>query len=210
MFIFSFIIKLTLILSNLIMNKRKIILVVFLFAESIFSQTNSGSFDKSAFAITYNKTSEHNGLETFWQIDNGFTGYFQTQFYIGDISLGLTHTSFNGNRKKYPDFSSKYLFLSWTGNLDLPLNSTLALGVKVGTFLMTFEGDTLNSFQKNESELAIGPYAILSFPLLSHFSLNLSSEFITVFTKRSMKFLNISAGVSYTFKTPDWLKRAFE
>ena len=192
------------------MNKSKIIFFALFIFGPIYSQTMNNTFDKSTFALSYIKTTEHNGLDTYWNIGNGFGGYFQTQFYIGDISVGLSHTSFKGIKSKYPDFSSNYIYISWIGVIDLPLNSSLGAGVKVGSYLMTFESDTLNSFQKNESELAIGPYAVFTLPLFSQLSLNLSGELITVFTNRSMKFFNLSAGVSYSFSTPDWLRRVFE
>lgn len=192
------------------MKRPKIILVILFISGYIFSQSNSSPFDKSSFAVSYIKTTEHNGLNTYWNIESGYGGYFQTQFYIGDISVGISHTSFKGMKKKYLDFSSNYIYLSWIGVIDLPLNSSLGAGIKIGSYLMTFESDTLNSFQKNESELAIGPYAIFSLPIFSSLSLNLSGEFITVFTKRSLKFFNLSAGISYSFTTPNWLKRVFE
>ncbi|MCF6269974.1 MAG: hypothetical protein L3J41_09695 [Melioribacteraceae bacterium] len=192
------------------MNKPKTILAILFVSVSIFSQSHSNTFDKSSVAISYIKSTEHNGLDTYWNIENSFGGYFQTQFYIGDISVGISHTSFKGLKTKYPDFSSNYIYLSWIGVIDLPLNSSFGAGIKIGSYLMTFESDTLNSFQKNESELAVGPYAIFTLPVFNHLSLNVSGEFITVFTKRSMKFFNISAGVSYSFSTPDWLKRVFE
>ncbi len=192
------------------MNKLKTIFAVLFVSVSILSQSKSNVFDKSSFTLSYIKTTEHNGLNTYWNIENGFGGYFQTQFYLGDISVGVSHTTFKGNKKKYPNFSSNYIYLSWIGVIDLPLNSSLGAGIKIGSYLMTFESDTLNSFQKSESELAIGPYAIFDLPVFSNLSLNLSGEFITVFTKRSMKFFNISAGVSYSFTTPNWLKRVFE
>ena len=192
------------------MNKSKIILILLFLSEFILPQSISNPFDNSSFGISYIKTTEHNGLETYWNIESGFGGYFQTQFYIGDISVGLAHTPFKGVKNKYPDFSSNYIYLSWIGTIDLPLNSSLGAGVKIGSYLMTFESDTLNSFQENESELAIGPYAIFSLPILNHISVNISGEFITVFTNRSMKFFNLSAGISYSFTTPNWLRRVFE
>lgn len=192
------------------MNKLKILLIILFISVSIFSQSHSTTFDKSSFAISYIKTTEHNGLDTYWNIKNGFGGYFQTQFYIGDISVGVAYTSFKGVKNKYPDFSSNYIYLSWIGVIDLPLNSSIGVGIKIGSYLMTFESDTLSSFQKNESELAVGPYAIFSLPVFNHLSLNLSGEFITVFTKRPMRFFNISAGISYSFTTPGWLRRVFE
>jgi len=192
------------------MNKSKIIFIALFISGSILSQSMNNTFDKSTFALSYIKTTEYNGLDTYWNIENGFGGYFQTPFYIGDVSVGISHTSFKGLKSKYPDFSSNYIYLSWIGVVDLPLNSSLGAGIKIGSYLMTFESDTLNSFQENESELAIGPYAIFTMPLFSQFSLNLSGEFITVFTNRSMKFINLSAGISYSFATPNWLRRVFE
>ncbi len=192
------------------MNKLKILFLILFISGSVLSQSNKNIFNKSLFALSYINSSEHNGLDTYWNIENGFGGYFQTQFYLGDISVGISHTSFKGVKTKYPDFSSNYIYVSWIGEINLPLNSSLGAGIKVGSYLMTFEDDTLSSFQKNESELAVGPYAIFSLPVFSRFSINISGEFITVFTKRSMKFFNLSAGISYSFTTPNWLRRVFE
>ena len=192
------------------MSRIKILLFLFLSSVTLFSQPNKETFNKSAFALLYTMPSEHNGLETYWQIENGIDGYFTTQFYIGDISVGVSYIPFKSFETKRPDFSSYYIYLGWAGVVSLPLNSTLSIGVKTGSYLMTFDSDTLNSFQQNESELAIGPYALFTLPIVKHFAINISSEFITVFTHRPIKLFNISAGVSYTFTTPNWLRKVFE
>jgi len=189
---------------------KNTIILVLLFYGFIFPQSEINTFEKSAFAISYINSSEKNGLEDYWEIQNGFGGYFQTQFYIGEISVGVSLFTFKGLKGKHNNFSSSYIYFSWIGVLKMPLNSSLGAGIKVGTYLMTFSGDTLSIFQKQESELAVSPYAIFSIQVFDPISLNLSGEFITVFTHRPMKFFNISAGVSYAFTTPNWLKRLFK
>jgi len=165
---------------------------------------------------TPNSSDDANKYDKWWTAGIGLAysvggcDFDEDKDGLGDVSIGVSHISFKGIKKKHPDFSSNYIYLSWVGTIDLPLNSSLSAGLKIGSYLMSFDNDTLNSFQKNESELAVGPYAVFYFPVFNYISLSLSGEFITVFTKRSMKFLYLSAGVSYSFSTPNWLKRVFE
>ena len=188
---------------------RSLFVILILFPQFIFSQ-NEDPYSNSKIGVNYINTSEEGGLENFWDAQNGFGVFFQTPFYAGDILLGLNHIPCEGMKEKYPNFKSNYIYLGWIGKVKLPLNSALGAGLKFGTFMMSFESDTLSSFSKTESEFAVGPFAQFSINIFKWLMLDLSGEYTVVLTNREMKLVNFSAGLSYSFSTPAWLRKIFE
>jgi hypothetical protein len=151
-----------------------------------------------------NKSSEF--LNRYWESKLGLQGTISFPFYFGKLQAGVNYYSFTGRENKYPAFKGFFINAGFGKNITLPLKLLLSTSVKVGSFLMYFNADTLSAFQRFESELAVGLNTVLKIPITNYFYINIGGEFVTVFLHYKIKFLTAYAGLEYSFSSPAWLK----
>jgi hypothetical protein len=149
-------------------------------------------------------------LNEYWSSDHGIDGFIQTPFYAGDIKIGFTYIPFEGKDAYHPDFNSYYINLGWGENLHFTDNISMNVGAKIGSFMMSFQDDTLSVFRTQESEIGLAAEAGLKFGVTSHIDINISANFLSVFTSRRIKLFSLYAGVSYAFRSPKWMREIVE
>jgi hypothetical protein len=193
-------------------NLRYIILsltfIAFTDSASIYAQGSSSrsAFEEIALGVNYVWNGSSGDLDEYWNSGSGIDGYIQTPFYAGNIKIGFTYLPFHGRDLAHPDFESFYINLGWNENVSLTKRITLYIGVSVGSFLMTFNDETLTEFRTQESEIGAAAEAGLKFSLSSALNLQVSADFLSVFTSRRIKLFNAFAGVSYAFTSPQWFR----
>jgi hypothetical protein len=90
--------------------------------------------------------------------------------------------------------------------IDIPLNCSFYSGIKVGGYSMSFHDNSLTIYQKDETEFAAGISSYLAVKLSHNFKLNVGADYTKVYTRKRIELFVLSAGVSYSLKTPEWLK----
>lgn len=149
-------------------------------------------------------------LDEYWTSDNGLDGFIQTLFYAGDIKISFTYIPFKGKDEYHPDFNSYYINLGWKENLNITNDISLNVGAKIGSFMMSFQDDTLSAFRNQESEIGVAAEAGIKFGVSSAIDIHFNANFLSVFTSRRIKLFNLFAGVSYAFTSPKWLREIAE
>jgi hypothetical protein len=149
-------------------------------------------------------------LDEYWNSGSGIDGYIQTPFYAGNIKLSFTYMPFKGRDINHPDFNSYYINLGWNENISLVNRLSLYLGVSIGSFLMSFDDETLTEFKTQESEIGAAAEAGLKFSVTPALYFQISTDFLSVFTSRRIKLFNMFAGVSYAFTSPKWFRELAE
>ena len=71
---------------------------------------------------------------------------------------------------------------------------------------MNFEDEDINPGLKSESELGIEFMVRLSFQILKNANLNIEGSYLRIFTNIKIDLLFVSAGIDYSFNSPDWLR----
>lgn len=179
-------------------------------ANKLFAQSAGQPFSKIIISGNLCFPKGFENLTEYWKSNSGVSGSIQTPIYFGDFNFGFQYIPLKGNRNKYPDTKLFFVSVGWLGKLNLPLRFSLAAGIKAGSVVMTFADDTISTFQRNESELGVAASAKANWELFSGFGIETGVDFITIFTKRKVKYYVISGGLTYSFDSPGWLKEFFE
>ena len=145
-------------------------------------------------------------LHEYWERGRGLTANVATPFYRGEAELGAAvHRYYNRQGVAVPGFDAALLYAGWRLRADLePV--TLAAGVRVGNYRMTFNEQTFAGV-RNESELAVMGYGRLAVRVVGPLSIYADAGHLRVYTFLRLKLWYASVGLSYRFGTPDWLQR---
>lgn len=177
---------------------------------NIIAQTKStDAFSRISFNGSYLNNMYSEDLGNFWNAGHGGSFNFATNFYAGEISIGINYLPFSSLENNRPDFKSYYFFLGWSQKIRLISSINVGVGAKLGSFNMIFEDNTLSEFEKNESEFAIGAFTTMELGITDHISIFAGTEITNVFTNKQLKFWNAYSGLTYTINTPSWLKNIF-
>ena len=145
-----------------------------------------------------------NKFHTFWRPGTGIKGYLGTPFYFGEVQAGVHLLPHKGRQSGSSDFHSIFIYLEWGYRLSLFGQLALLTGFAIGSELMIFE--QAKGYQKHESELAGSLDLHLSYRIGDRWAVNLSSRYQVIFTARPIRLALLSAGASYLFATPEWLR----
>jgi hypothetical protein len=194
------------------LNSNKIILSILIFGLSGFvplsaqQGPSTKAFSEIMIGGNFVWSKSSDDLDEYWNSDNGLDGFIQTPFYAGDIKIGFTYIPFKGKDGYHPDFNSYYINLGWKENLYFSSSISMNVGAKIGSFMMSFQDDTLSAFRTQESEIGIAAEAGFKFGITQEIDLRINANFLTVFTNRRIKLFSLFAGVSYAFISPKWMR----
>ncbi|RJP62260.1 MAG: hypothetical protein C4539_18790 [Ignavibacteriales bacterium] len=168
------------------------------------------AFSSLSLGINILKNKPDKDFNNYWNSDLGIEGRFETPFYFGDLQAGGILLPFKSKNINQPDFNSYFIFMGWGKKVNLPLKLFFFSTIKAGSFVMNFNLDSLGSTQKIESELGLGFKAGLGTHLFSPVQAFAGVEALQVFTRHKISFILFSAGLTYSFATPVWLKDFLE
>ncbi len=143
-----------------------------------------------------------------WEQGTGISLHAETPFHIGKAVLGIRWTPFTAYDAALPDFYTLFAYAGLGCELDFPLGLTGSGAVAAGDFLMSFERDkhTGGVHQLVEHELGIVLNIGIKRRIRAKLSLELSWLYQLVFTRRELELWIVSAGLSYAFSTPEWMR----
>jgi len=168
------------------------------------------AFSKLTFGVNILRTEPDENFNRYWNSDLGFEARFETPFYFGDLQAGGLLLPFNSKNVEQPDFKGYYIFLGWGKKVNLPLRLFFYSSLKAGSFIMNFNLDSLGSTQQVESELGLSLKGGLGINIFSSVQAYTGVEAFRVFTRHKLSFILFSAGLTYTFETPVWIKGFLE
>jgi len=183
-----------------------LILIVYPGAQSLLAVENQKPFSTIAIRISGAHNSNRNTFHEFWEPELGAELLLETPFYLGDIQAGIHLYSYSGRDSYQPDFKSVYIFIGWGLGFRLFQGIQWYNGLQLGSYQMYFDDSDIDESQVLESELGVGLNTRFDFNLTNSWSLRLGAAYLHVYTKKPLELIMITAGVSYTFDTPEWLK----
>ena len=158
-----------------------------------------------------------NNFHDFYKPRNGIRASITTPFYWGDVQASLQVLPFSNNGQSYADFTKIQPNLKWGKNIYLSDNITWFNSVGFGINIFYFSDKKILStdevlffIEKTESEIGFSYSSRLSHSLNKniHFNLEISNDII--FTYKKINLIDIGIGMSYSIKTPNWIKLILE
>ena len=140
-----------------------------------------------------------------WSSDYAGSLLLSTPFYAGNLQTGVRIQPFESASSAQPSFWSGFLFLGWHQRWSTSDWLHVETGARVGNFFMAFDEDDVGGV-RNESELATAGVQSIHIEPFDHIGFFVEGSYTKVFTSVRMKFVHLSAGITYRFHTPEWLK----
>lgn len=187
----------------------------FLLITIIFASLNSelkpqvqdtNAFSNVKFSINFIKNKSTDALNRYWDGPKGLEGEIQMPFYLGNIQGGARYIPYKEKAINFHNFSSYFIYLGWGYEFKLPYDCSFYAGIKVGGYRMSVHDDSLSDELKFENELAAGLRTYLAFNIYADCSLNLGADYTKVYIYKKIELFVLSAGISYSFQSPEWLK----
>ncbi|GIV62274.1 MAG: hypothetical protein KatS3mg044_1140 [Rhodothermaceae bacterium] len=176
-----------------------------LFAGCLIHPVSGQPFERMELVLAGTVNVNHSPLHTFWQARPGVELSVSTPFYRGRAEAGGILHPYTARTAEVPSFSGLLLFAGW--GLRVPIAPRLAVegGARLGNYRMTFDDDTFPGL-RTEHELTVALRSTLIGRLHPNLSLYVAGNYMKSYTFIRLKLLHVSAGLRYTFRTPDWLK----
>ncbi len=148
-------------------------------------------------------------LHTLWRARPGAGLSAETPFYLGRIEVGGAWQRFAAATPTVPRFDALLLYLGWGFRWRLSRSLSWQNTVRLGNYRMTFDEQTFSGV-RNESETAVGFAAGLDLRLLRSLGLRVGGHYMKAFTFRRLHLFHVEVGLSYSLKTPEWLKTVLQ
>jgi len=185
------------------------ILVCVFYNYPAVSKENSDAFTNIKLGLNFIKNTNNNVFHEYWAPDQGVEFYGQMPFYFGQIEGGIHFVPYE-NRAAVPEFLSFYYYLGWGETLKFLGPVTWYNGLRIGNYNMNFDDSNINETQRSESELCVGLQSKIRYSIFSNFEVELSAIYLKVFTYKRVELAFISAGLTYGFSTPQWIREILE
>ena len=145
----------------------------------------------------------------------------QTPFYAGDLEAGLRYTQVTNapGFQDYSDFQTAFIYLGW--GYDFAVSERFRIGplLRFGTSFFHYDeakGYTGPSagwtyeFDTSESEFAYELLLRGVYRLSESISAHTELTYNRTLTYHPIRLTYITAGITYTFHTPQWLKKVLK
>lgn len=141
----------------------------------------------------------------YWQPGYGLDAGARTPFYRGAVELGTSWHRYRSRDDGVPRFEAFWLYAGW--GYSVPVTSWISTftSVRLGNYLLWFDDDTPGLVRENE--LTLGVHGRLSLPINDALSLFAGGTYQKTFTMHRINLWYISAGATYTLRSPSWLKQ---
>jgi len=159
----------------------------------------------------------HNNFHDFYKPKNGIRTSITTPFYWGDVQASLQILPFSNIENSYADFTEIQPNLMWGKNIYLSDNITWFNSVGFGINIFYFSDRKFSStddivffIEKTESEIGLSYSSRLSHSFNKNIHLNFEVSNNTILTYKKINLVNMGIGMSYSIKTPNWIKLILE
>jgi hypothetical protein len=186
------------------LRNLRILLVIAFPGSPLSAQTQAFESITPTLAVTGIAAS--NDFGNHWSSAPGIAATIESPFYAGHAELGIDFMTFDARDPAVPGFSARYLFVGW--GLEAKPMARLALKqtLRLGTYAMHFDAASLPASARNESEMALDLVSRVAWRAAGPWQLSVSGQYRTVLTDPLIRHLYLSAGISRSFTSPEWLR----
>ena len=188
---------------------------VVVISENLYNDTSNISqaahpFNFIEISIQLTKNINHNTFYQFYESQNGLKTSITTPFYWGDIQASVQILPFFGLEKDYIDFIGIHQNIKWGKSIHIFEKLRWYNAIGTGYYVFYFSKPLYLSneiFNPGiaESELSTGFLSQLQYSFNNKINLNIETNIERIFTYKHIDMINVSMGISYLFKTPDWM-----
>lgn len=198
------------------MIKKVLLLVLFLFASRAGWAQPSGTGNQNIIVnLNTGLSVANNSFTNNWEPKPALYLNVQVPFYRTRLEAGARYMRFNGMAptETDSDYNSFFLHLGWLYPIQLAPKFKMMPALRFGGNLMLFdESETYESgpfryvTDPNEFEFAYEIALRNEFQISEHFYLHATVSYNHTLTEIPLPVTLISAGVSFSFDQPTWLK----
>ena len=188
---------------------------VVVISEYIYNDTSNISqaahpFNFIEISIQLTQNINHNTFYRFYESQNGLKTSITTPFYWGDIQASVQILPFFGLEKDYIDFIGIHQNIKWGKSIHIFEKLRWYNAIGTGYYIFYFSkplylSDEIFNPGIAESELSTGFLSQLQYSFNNKINLNVETNIDRIFTYKHIDMINVSMGISYLFKTPDWM-----
>ena len=191
--------------------KKIIFLCLILFPnKGLIGSVNNNPFEYFSLSIELLKNVNNNDLHYFYQPQNGLKTSITTPFYWGDIQASVQILPFFGLEKDYIDFIGIHPNIKCGTSIHIFEKLRWYNAIGAGYYIFYFSkplylSDEIFNPGIAESELSMGFLSQLQYSFNNKINLKIETNIDRIFTYKHIDMINVSMGISYLFKTPDWM-----
>ena len=188
---------------------------VVVISEHIYNDTSNISqaahpFNFIEISIQLTQNINHNTFYRFYESQNGLKTSITTPFYWGDIQASVQILPFFGLEKDYIDFIGIHQNIKWGKSIHIFEKLRWYNAIGTGYYIFYFSkplylSDEIFNPGIAESELSMGFLSQLQYSFNNKINLKIETNIDRIFTYKHIDMINVSMGISYLFKTPDWM-----
>ena len=196
--------------------KKIIFLCLILFPnKGLIGSVNNNPFEYFSLSIELLKNVNNNDLHYFYQPQNGLKTSITTPFYWGDIQASVQILPFFGLEKDYIDFIGIHPNIKCGKSIHIFEKLRWYNAIGAGYYIFYFSKPLYLSHEIfnpgiTESELSAGYFSELQYSFNNKINLNIETNIDRIFTYKTIDLVHTSMGISYLFKTPDWMRLFIE
>jgi len=181
---------------------------VVVISEYIYNDTSNISqaahpFNFIEISIQLTQNINHNTFYRFYESQNGLKTSITTPFYWGDIQASIHLLPYFGKEQNYMDFIGIHQNLKWGRKLYFSDRIRWFNGIGIGWYIFYLTDKVVAG--QIESELSTGFLSQVQYSINKNINLNIEINIDRIFTYKHIDMINVSMGISYLFKTPDWM-----
>ena len=186
---------------------------VVVISEYIYNDTSNISqaarpFNFIEISIQLTQNINHNTFYQFYESQNGLKTSITTPFYLGDIQASIHLIPYFGKEQNYVDFIGIHQNLKWGRKLYFSDRIRWFNGIGIGWYIFYLTDKVVAG--QIESELSTGFLSRLQYSINKNINLNIEINIDRIFTYKTIDLVHTSMGISYLFKTPDWMRLFLE
>jgi len=186
---------------------------VVVISEYIYNDTSNISqaahpFNFIEISIQLTQNINHNTFHQFYESQNGLKTSITTPFYLGDIQASIHLIPYFGKEQNYVDFIGIHKNLKWGGKLYFSDRIRWFNGMGIGWYIFYLTDKVVAG--QIESELSTGFLSQVQYSINKNINLNIEINIDRIFTYKTIDLVHTSMGISYLFKTPDWMRLFIE
>jgi hypothetical protein len=186
---------------------------VVVISEYIYNDTSNISqaahpFNFIEISIQLTQNINHNTFYQFYESQNGLKTSITTPFYWGDIQASIHLLPYFGKEQNYVDFIGIHQNLKWGKKLYFSNRIRWFNGMGIGWYIFYLTDKVVSG--QIESELSTGFLSQAQYSINKNINLNIEINIDRIFTYKTIDLVHTSMGISYLFKTPDWMRLFIE
>lgn len=178
-------------------------MIIFIFL--ILTNIQTQPFDSLKISAFSNFNINSNNFTETWMTDYSLSLDVNTDYYYGHFGSGFFFTRFNSPVDSVTDFKNIFFYGYYGLSLSIKRNLLWSNDIGIGYNLMIFD-DENDPGLKQESEMGILLKSNFEYPVFRNFKVDLSIEYITIFTNDKIELGFISFGLSYIVSSTNFVR----